>query len=139
MMLYDESNDQLQRSMAALLKLQERVRKGAVKLRQLDSERDQLDFSELDDFPRRKLELRHQRRVLNKVTERLTEQLERDADVLSAFRELIDRMGAQLNYATLVQDARLEINAADAEASARADNDRQLVEHDPTARRSGWW
>ncbi|KAG8465678.1 hypothetical protein KFE25_002985 [Diacronema lutheri] len=124
LMLYDEDHGQLQRSMSALGKLQERVRKSAVKLRKLDAERDKLDFGELSEYPRRKHEYRQQRRALNKVNERLTQQLERDANVLAAFRELIERMGARLDYTVLVQEARTTIEVADATAAECAHADR---------------
>lgn len=117
LMLYDDDAAQLERGMCALGKLKERVRKGALKLRTLDSQRDQIDFSDLADFPRKKAEFRHQRRAFAKITERLTDQLDRDAQVLEAFRELVERMGSKLDLATLMQDAHLAIEESDAEAA----------------------
>jgi hypothetical protein len=117
LMLYDDDPAQLERGMCALGKLRERVRKGALKLRTLDSQRDQIDFSDLSEFPRKKAEFRHQRRTLAKITERLTDQLDRDAQVLEAFRELVERMGTKLSLATLMQEAHVAIEESDVEAA----------------------
>jgi hypothetical protein len=117
LMLYDDDPAQLERGMCALGEIEERVRKGALKVRTLDSQRDQIDLSNLSDFPRQKAELRQQRRTLAHITERLTDQLDRDAQVLKAFRELVGRMGTQLNLATLMHDALVAIKESDAEAS----------------------
>lgn len=135
-MLWDEDLERLNHGLEALGKLQLRVRKGFTTLQKIDAERDQLDFGELEEFPRAKHTLRQQRRVINKVTERLTEQVERDANVLDAFRELIGRMGTRLNYATITEDALREIREADA---AQEQEERRVAVASPAPRPSSWW
>ncbi|KAJ1630526.1 hypothetical protein T492DRAFT_1002420 [Pavlovales sp. CCMP2436] len=115
LMLYEDDHGRLELGMAALCKLEERVRKGTILLHRLDCDRDQLDFTALtDEYPRQHREFREQRRVLAAVTGRLTHQLELDASVLASFRELVGRMGAKLELSKLVHDARAELNRADA-------------------------
>lgn len=103
-MLFEDDNSRLQRGIASLSNLEEKVRKYKRQLIVLDCKMDETTFDELEGFPEEKMQARERRRRLSHVNGVVTDKLEKVEKTLKDFRELLGVLGTKLNYAELFGD-----------------------------------